>query len=109
MPKVSEEERKKRFDTWFRKPDESARQLKYFTQNKKLIKGEAISWRYIGELDCIAIRRRFGVQYFASVKDLRTLSHWDIRGIIMKKLMGAEHNSFVCHYVDMIVYEANTR
>ena len=55
------------------------------------------------------IRRRYGVQYFANVKDLRTLPHWDIRGIIKKKLMGAEHNSYVRHYVDIIVYEANTK
>ena len=75
----------------------------------KLIKGEAISWKYIGELNCIAIKRRYGVQYFASVHDLRTLPYWDVRAIVKKKLMGAERNGYVRHYVDMLVYEANTR
>ena len=74
-----------------------------------MIKGEVISWRYIGELDCIDVRRRLGVQYFKDVKDLRSLPHWDVRGLIKKKLLGADRSSYVHHYVDQMVYEAHSK
>ena len=106
---MSDEEIKRRLETWFKKPEKSVQQLKFFTQHKKMIKGEVISWKYISDLICIAIRRRCGVQYFEHVKDLKTLPHWDIRGLIKKKLIDADKNGYVRHYVDQIVYEANRR
>ena len=61
------------------------------------------------DLDCIAIRRQFGVQYFKHMHDLKTLPQWDIRGLLKKKLIDADKNGFVRHYVDQMMYEANTK
>ena len=57
-PQLSAEELKVKIETWFKGRDwkaTPARQLKFFTQHKKLIKGEVISWKYLTDLKCIAI------------------------------------------------------
>ena len=106
------EELKKNIESWFKGRDwkaTPARQLKFFTHNKKIIKGEVISWKYLPDMKCIVIRRQYGVQYFRHMHDLKTLPQWDIRGLIKKKLIDADKNGFVQYYVDQMVYEANTK
>jgi hypothetical protein len=68
-----------------------------------------IGWQYIEELDVIAVRRRYGVQYFKSVHDLRSLPHWDVRNLLKKKILGADRNSYVRHFVDRLTYEAHSK
>ena len=106
---MSKEEILRRRETWLIKPDKAARQLKFFTQPKNSVKGEIVSWKYLEELDCIAVRRSVGVQYFKRVQDLRSLPYWDVRSLVKKKLLGAERNGYIRHFVDQLTYEANTK
>ncbi|KAM0063800.1 hypothetical protein Hdeb2414_s0003g00095181 [Helianthus debilis subsp. tardiflorus] len=70
------EERKK----WFRKYTERKfkRPLKYYKRDREISLGDIISWGFLPQVNAYAIRREFGVQYFAYIQDIMSLPWWDV-------------------------------
>ncbi|MFS7987400.1 hypothetical protein Hanom_Chr11g01022221 [Helianthus anomalus] len=69
------EERRK----WFRKSIERKfkRSLKFYKRDRAVPLGDIISWGFLPQVNAYAIRREYGVQYFAYIQDIMTLPWWD--------------------------------
>ncbi|MFS7977915.1 hypothetical protein Hanom_Chr10g00909601 [Helianthus anomalus] len=61
------------------------RPLKFFTRHPDQSLGDILSWGYLEDLKVYAIKREFGVPYFKFVKDLKTLSWWDVEELVKTK------------------------
>ncbi|XP_022030490.1 uncharacterized protein DDB_G0283697-like [Helianthus annuus] len=70
------EERKK----WFRKDTERKfkQPLKFYKRDRDVSLGDVISWGFLPQVNAYAIRREYGVQYFAYIQDIMSLPWWDV-------------------------------
>ncbi|MFS7987393.1 hypothetical protein Hanom_Chr11g01022141 [Helianthus anomalus] len=71
-----QEERKK----WFKKSIERKfkRLLKFYKRDRAVSLGVIISWGFLPQVNAYAIRREYGVQYFAYIQDIMTLPWCDV-------------------------------
>ncbi|KAJ0941315.1 hypothetical protein HanRHA438_Chr02g0093161 [Helianthus annuus] len=77
---MSKDERREERKKWFRKDYERKfkRPLKYYKRDREVSLGDIISWGYLPQVNAYAIRREFGVQYFAYIQDIMSLPWWDV-------------------------------
>ncbi|XP_021996036.1 FK506-binding protein 5-like [Helianthus annuus] len=70
------EERKKRFrkdiERKFKRP------LKFYKRVRAVSLGDIISWGFLPQVNAYVIRREYGVQYFAYIQDIMSLTWWDV-------------------------------
>ncbi|KAM0049181.1 hypothetical protein Hdeb2414_s0008g00282891 [Helianthus debilis subsp. tardiflorus] len=90
--KVAEAVKDKNFDStqkemeiedrskWFKKSHarKFKRPLKYFQRDQNVSLGDIISWGFLQQVNAYAIRREYGVQYFARLYDIMSLPWWDV-------------------------------
>ncbi|XP_035832056.1 uncharacterized protein LOC110870582 [Helianthus annuus] len=74
--KVEEIDRSK----WFKDSHERKfkRPLKFFQRDRNVSLGDIISWGFLPQVNAYAIRREYGVQYFARLYDIMSLPWWDV-------------------------------
>ncbi|XP_022014011.1 myb-like protein X [Helianthus annuus] len=77
---MSKEERRKERKNWFKKDIERKfkRPLKFYKKDIEVSLGDIISWGYLPQVNAYAIRREYGVQYFAYIQDIMYLPWWDV-------------------------------
>ncbi|KAJ0750848.1 hypothetical protein HanLR1_Chr05g0186641 [Helianthus annuus] len=73
---VEKEDRSK----WFKQSHERKfkRPLNYFQCDQNVSLGDIISWGFLPQVNTYAIRREYGVQYFARLYDIMSLPWWDV-------------------------------
>ncbi|KAJ0438331.1 hypothetical protein HanHA300_Chr16g0612721 [Helianthus annuus] len=77
--KPFKEELKDKHDEWFKTSIRHncipPRQLKFFNQDRKISKGDVISWKVFPKLHYIGVRREHHVRYFKIINGIKTLPH----------------------------------
>ncbi|KAJ0765367.1 hypothetical protein HanPI659440_Chr08g0302671 [Helianthus annuus] len=65
---------------WFKDSHERKfkRPLKFFQRDRNVSLGDIISWGFLPQVNAYAIRREYGVQYFARLYDIMSLPWWDV-------------------------------
>ncbi|MFS7917635.1 hypothetical protein Hanom_Chr03g00191401 [Helianthus anomalus] len=55
-------------------------------------KGNILSWIYVKDLKCVAIKSEFGMQYFNSVMRILILPHYDVSALARIKMINRTNN-----------------
>ncbi|XP_022024607.1 uncharacterized protein LOC110924943 [Helianthus annuus] len=65
---------------WFKDSHERKfkRPLNFFQRDRNVSLGDIISWGFLPQVNAYAIRREYGVQYFARLYDIMSLPWWDV-------------------------------
>ncbi|MFS7910861.1 hypothetical protein Hanom_Chr02g00111171 [Helianthus anomalus] len=78
IPADSFEESRKNFLSKTAKPAPPIAQVDYMKYEKNLPLGRILSWMFVKELHCVAVKREHGIQYFKSLLSILTLPFYDI-------------------------------
>ncbi|MFS7979236.1 hypothetical protein Hanom_Chr10g00925011 [Helianthus anomalus] len=74
------------------KPQSPPRQVAYMLLEDDESKGNILSWIYVKDLRCVAIKREFRMQYFNSVMRILTLPHYDVSAMARIKMINRSDN-----------------
>ncbi|XP_022014609.1 FK506-binding protein 5-like [Helianthus annuus] len=77
---------------WFKDSHERKfkRPLKYFQRDRNVSLGDIISWGFLPQVNAYAIRREYGVQYFARLYDIMSLPWWDVDELAKVRVLGVQ-------------------
>ncbi|MFS7900080.1 hypothetical protein Hanom_Chr00s093852g01800201 [Helianthus anomalus] len=69
------------------KPQPPPRQVAYMQLENDESKGNILSWIYVKDLKCLAIKRESGMQYLNSILRILVLPHYDVSALARIKMI----------------------
>ncbi|KAJ0529210.1 hypothetical protein HanHA89_Chr10g0375161 [Helianthus annuus] len=87
VPTDSFEEWSKNFLSKTTKPAPSIVQVDYMKYEKVRPQGRILSWMFVKDIHCIAIKREHGIQYFKSLLSILTLPFYDVAALAKLELI----------------------
>ncbi|KAF5813196.1 hypothetical protein HanRHA438_Chr03g0106491 [Helianthus annuus] len=86
-PKDSFQEWRKRFLSKIEKPTPPETQVDFLKFEKVTPHGKILSWMFVKEIHCVAIKREHGIQYFNSMLSILTLPFYDVAALSKLEIM----------------------
>ncbi|MFS7947895.1 hypothetical protein Hanom_Chr06g00553531 [Helianthus anomalus] len=80
-PKDSFQEWRKRFLSRVEKPTPPETQVDFLKFEKVKPHGKILSWMFMKEIHCVAIKREHGIQYFDSMQSILSLPFYDVAAL----------------------------
>ncbi|MFS8009234.1 hypothetical protein Hanom_Chr14g01282281 [Helianthus anomalus] len=80
-PKDSFQEWRKRFLSKVEKPTPPETQVDFLKFQKVKPRGKILSWMFMKEIHCVAIKREHGIQYFNSMLSILSLPFYDVAAL----------------------------
>ncbi|KAJ0699146.1 hypothetical protein HanRHA438_Chr10g0436161 [Helianthus annuus] len=87
VPADSFEEWRKNFLLKTAKPAPSVVQVDYMKYEKGHPWGRILSWMFVKDIHCLAVKREHGIQYFKSLLSILTLSFYDVAALAKLELI----------------------
>ncbi|KAJ0742554.1 hypothetical protein HanPI659440_Chr10g0365501 [Helianthus annuus] len=87
VPADSFEEWRKNFLLKTAKPAPSVVQVDYMKYEKGHSRGRILSWMFVKDIHCIAVKREHGIQYFKSLLSILTLPFYDVAALAKLELI----------------------
>ncbi|KAF5768006.1 hypothetical protein HanXRQr2_Chr14g0631331 [Helianthus annuus] len=81
------EEWRKNFLSKTAKPAPLVSQVDYMRYEKNRPSGRILSWMFVKELHCVAVKREHGIQYFNSLLSILTLPFYDVAALARLELI----------------------
>ncbi|KAF5768953.1 hypothetical protein HanXRQr2_Chr14g0642551 [Helianthus annuus] len=81
------EEWRKQFLAKFQKPAPPPVQVDYLKYQKDRPQGKILSWMFVKDIHCMAVKRENGIQYFNSLLSILTLPFYDVAALAKLKLI----------------------
>ena len=72
-------------------------------------KGQVISWAYLHDLNCYAVKREFGIDYFKHPVDFKTLPHFDVNRLAQMRLLYSESHGMATWFENQLYKEFRTK
>ncbi|KAJ0605345.1 hypothetical protein HanHA300_Chr02g0061981 [Helianthus annuus] len=69
------------------KPTPSETQVDYLKFDKEKPRGKILSWMFVKEIHCMAIKREHGIQYFRSLLSILSLQFYDVAALSKLELI----------------------
>ncbi|MFS7992806.1 hypothetical protein Hanom_Chr12g01086631 [Helianthus anomalus] len=77
------------------KPQSSTKQATYMKLEKNRSQGHILGWVYVKDLQCIAVKRELGIQYFSSFLRILSLPHYDASALTRIKVINRSGNKLM--------------
>ncbi|KAM0046304.1 hypothetical protein Hdeb2414_s0009g00314611 [Helianthus debilis subsp. tardiflorus] len=87
VPTDSFEEWRKNFLSKTAKPPPLIAQVDYMRYEKNCPLGRILSWIFVKELHCVAVKREHGIRYFKSLLSILTLPFYDVAALARLELI----------------------
>ncbi|KAJ0783561.1 hypothetical protein HanLR1_Chr01g0021731 [Helianthus annuus] len=87
VPADSFEEWRKNFLSKTAKPAPPVIQVDYMKYEKDRPQGRILSWMFVKEIHCVAVKREHGIQYFKSLLSILTLPLYDVAALARLELI----------------------
>ncbi|MFS8003855.1 hypothetical protein Hanom_Chr13g01218791 [Helianthus anomalus] len=86
-PTDSFEEWRKRFLSKVERPTPPEAKVDFLQFEKVKPHGKIMSWMFVKEIHCVAIKREFGIQYFSSLLSILSLPFYDVVALTKLELV----------------------
>ncbi|MFS7979058.1 hypothetical protein Hanom_Chr10g00922901 [Helianthus anomalus] len=87
IPTDTFEEWRKQFLAKFQKPAPPPVQVDYLKYQKDRPQGKILSWMFVKDIHCMAVKRENGIQYFNSLLSILTLPFYDVAALAKLNLI----------------------
>lgn len=83
--------------------------MKCYTLQKNDSTGKIISWAYLEDLRCFAVKREKGMQYFRDAPVLQTLPYFDLHQLARLRCLYCDRDNLAAYFVRQLKFEFNKR